>query len=88
VTGTTLRTWAWDEPIDDERSRPVQLDRQELVRVLRTQGDNDTADRVESELPDRIDTDRDADALDALGLDRTQLMATLAAGGFGGSIAP
>jgi hypothetical protein len=88
VTGTTLRTWAWDEPIDDERSRPVQLDRQELVRVLRTQGDNDTADRVESELPDRIDTDRDADALDALGLDRTQLMAKLAAGGFGGSIAP
>jgi hypothetical protein len=88
VTGTTLRTWAWDEPIDDERSRPVQLDRQELVRVLRTQGDNDTADRVESELPDRIDTDRDADVLDGLGLDRTQLMATLAAGGFGGSIAP
>jgi hypothetical protein len=66
----------------------VQLDRQELVRVLRTQGDNDTADRVEGELPDRIDTDRDADALDALGLDRTQLMAKLAAGGFGGSIAP
>jgi hypothetical protein len=66
----------------------VQLDRQELVRVLRTQGDNDTADRVESELPDRIDTDRDADALDGLGLDRTQLMAKLAAGGFGGSIAP
>lgn len=66
----------------------MQLDRQELVRVLRTQGDNDTADRVEGELPDRIDTDRDADALDALGLDRTQLMATLAAGGFGGSIAP
>jgi hypothetical protein len=88
VTGTTLRTWAWDEPIDDERSRPVQLDRQELVRVLRTQGDNDTADRVESELPDRIDTDRDTDALDGLGLDRTQLMAKLAGGGFGGSIAP
>ena len=26
--------------------------------------------------------------LDALGLDRTQLMATLAAGGFGGAVAP
>jgi len=66
----------------------VELDKQELVRVLRTQGDNDTADRVESELPDRIDTDRDGGALDGLGLDRTQLMAKLAAGGFGGSVAP
>jgi hypothetical protein len=66
----------------------VELDKQELVRLLRTEGDNDTADRVDSELPDRIDTDRDGDALDGVGLDRTQLMAKLAAGGFGGSIAP
>ncbi|HEV7876358.1 MAG TPA: hypothetical protein VGP00_06760 [Nocardioides sp.] len=66
----------------------MELDKQELVRLLRTEGDNDTADRVDSELPDRIDTDRDGDALDGVGLDRTQLMAKLAAGGFGGSIAP
>jgi len=66
----------------------VKLDRQELVRVLRTEGDNDTADKVESALPEEIDTDRDGDALDGVGLDRTQLMAKLAAGGFGGSIAP
>jgi hypothetical protein len=66
----------------------VKLDKQELVRVLRTEGDNDTADRAESTLPEEIDTDRDGDALDDLGLDRTQLMAKLAAGGFGGTIAP
>ena len=66
----------------------MKLDKQELVRVLRTEGDNDTADRAESTLPDEIDTDRDGDALDGLGLDRTQLMAKLAAGGFGGTIAP
>jgi hypothetical protein len=66
----------------------VKLDKQELVRVLRTEGDNDTADRAERELPDEVDTDRDGDALDALGLDRTQLMAKLAGGGFGGTIAP
>jgi hypothetical protein len=66
----------------------VKLDKQELVRVLRTQGDNDTADRVERDLGDEIDTDRDGAALDALGLDRTQLMAKLAAGGFGGTVAP
>ena len=66
----------------------MELDKQELVRVLRTQGDNDTADKAEQSLPDRIDTDRDGGALEAVGLDRTQLMAKLAAGGFGGSIAP
>ena len=66
----------------------MKLDKQELVRVLRTEGDNDTADKAEQSLPDDIDTDRDGDALDAIGLDRTQLMAKLAAGGFGGTIAP
>ena len=66
----------------------MKLDKQELVRMLRSQGDNDTADQVESGLGDEIDTDRDRDALDALGLDRTQLMAKLAAGGLGGAVAP
>jgi hypothetical protein len=66
----------------------VNLDRSELVRLLHTQGENDLADRVEQQLPEQVDTDRDSSQLDALGLDRTQLMAKLAAGGFGGTIAP
>ena len=66
----------------------MKLDKQELLRMLHTEGDNETADKVAAQLPDEIDTDRDGDALDALGLDRTQLMAKLAAGGFGGTIAP
>jgi hypothetical protein len=65
----------------------MEISRDELVRVLRTQGDNDTADKAAG-LPDRIDTDRDGEALEAIGLDRTQLMAKLAAAGFGGSVAP
>jgi hypothetical protein len=66
----------------------VKIDKQELVRVLHTEGDNDTADRVAARLPDQIDTERDGEALAALGLDRTQLMAKLAGGGYGGTIAP
>ena len=66
----------------------MKLDKQELLQVLHTEGDNDTADKVAAQLPDEIDTDRDADALDAVGLDRTQLMAKLAGGGLGGTIAP
>ena len=66
----------------------MEISRTELVRVLRTEGDNDTADKVESGLPDQIDTERDGDALTAAGLDRTQLMAKLAGGGLGGTLAP
>jgi hypothetical protein len=66
----------------------VKIDKQELLRVLRTEGDNDTADAVEGKLPDEIDTDRDADALSAAGLDRTQLMAKLAGGSFGTTLSP
>jgi hypothetical protein len=66
----------------------VKLDKQELVRLLRTQGDNDTADQVDRRLPDEIDTDRDGGALDELGLDGTQLMAKLAGGGFGRTLSP
>jgi hypothetical protein len=65
----------------------MKISRDELVKVLRTEGDNDTADKAGG-LPDQIDTDRDGEALEAIGLDRTQLMAKLAAAGFGGSLAP
>jgi hypothetical protein len=66
----------------------VRIDKQELVQVLRTEGDNDTADRVAERLPDEIDTERDGAELAAVGLDDTQLMAKLAGGGYGGTVAP
>jgi hypothetical protein len=66
----------------------VEISKDDLLRVLRTEGDNDTADKVAAQLPDQIDTDRDSDALDAAGLDRTQLMAKLAGGGFGRTLSP
>jgi hypothetical protein len=56
----------------------MQIERAELVKLLHTEGDNERADKVAAELPEQIDTDRDGDALAAVGLDRTQLMAKLA----------
>ncbi|WP_369135850.1 hypothetical protein [Modestobacter sp. I12A-02662] len=66
----------------------MQLNRDELVRVLRTEGDNDTAEAVAAQLPEQIDTDRDGDALTAVGLGRTQLMAKLAGGSLGTTLSP
>jgi hypothetical protein len=66
----------------------MRIAKQELVRVLRTEGDNDTADKAESRLPDEIDTDGDADQLAAIGLDGGTLQAKLAGGALGGTLAP
>jgi hypothetical protein len=66
----------------------VEISKEQLLQVLRTEGDNDTADKIVADLPEQIDTDRDADALAAAGLDRTTLMAKLAGGSFGGTLAP
>ena len=66
----------------------MRIAKQELVRVLRTAGDNEIADKAESRLPDEIDTESDEDALASIGLDRTQLQAKLAGGSLGGTLAP
>ena len=66
----------------------MQISKEQLLQVLRTEGDNDTAEKVDAGLPDQIDTDRDGDALAAAGLDRTQLMAKLAGGSFGTTLSP
>ena len=66
----------------------MHIDRAKLVQLLHTEGDNDKAAAVEAQLPEQIDTDRDGDALAAVGLDRTQLMAKLAGGSFGSTLTP
>ncbi len=66
----------------------MKLHKNELVKMLRTEGDNPTADKVAAQLPDEIDSERDAAALEAVGLNRTQLMAKLAGGSFGTTLSP
>lgn len=64
----------------------MELSKKDLVQILRGEGDNDTADRAETGLPDTIDTARDADALSAVGLDQQTLLAKLAGGAIGGNL--
>jgi hypothetical protein len=66
----------------------VHIERTKLVQLLHTEGDNEMAEAVRAQLPEQIDTDRDADALAAVGLDRTRLMAKLAGGAFGSTLTP
>jgi len=65
----------------------VQIDKAKLVQLLRGEGDNDTAEKVNAQLPDQIDTQRDGDALSAVGLDQATLQGKLAGGAIGGGMA-
>lgn len=65
----------------------MKLSKQHLVALLHGQGDNDTADKVDAQLPDEIDTDGDSAALQAVGLDEATLNAKMAGGAIGGNLA-
>jgi hypothetical protein len=62
----------------------VQFDKSQILDLLRSQGQDDKASQAEGELPDKVDTDRDAGLLDKLGLDPAKLIAMLTGGGGGG----
>ena len=56
----------------------MKLSKHDLVQLLHTQGENATADRVAEALPEQIDTERDAELLTSVGLDKARLSAHLA----------
>ena len=58
----------------------MQIDKQEIIELLRSRGEDDTADRAESQLPDQVDTDEHRSTLDQLGINPTDLL-----GGIGGT---
>lgn len=59
----------------------MQLDKSQILDMLRSQGDDTKARQADTELPDRVDTDKDASLLTTLGLDPKDLISKLAGGG-------
>lgn len=51
----------------------MQIPREMVVERIRATADADTADRAESELPEKIDPQADAEQLRSFGLDPDQL---------------
>ncbi|GAB3542313.1 hypothetical protein GCM10027403_34860 [Arthrobacter tecti] len=60
----------------------MNIDKQQIIDLLKNQGDNDKADQADKELPDQVDTDRDSGLLSKLGINPQDLMGKL--GGFMG----
>ena len=76
LTGKAARTA--DEGV------PVQIDKSQILELLRSQGQHDQAQQAESELPDQVDTDRDGGLLERFGLSPQEIVTKLAGGGLGG----
>lgn len=58
----------------------MKIDKQEIVDMLRSRGEDDTADHAEAELPQEVDTDDHRAKLDQLGINPADLL-----GGIGGT---
>lgn len=61
----------------------MQIDKSQILELLRSRGDTEKAAQAESELPDKVDTDKDSGLLSTLGIDPQDLIGKLS-GGLGG----
>jgi len=61
----------------------MQIDKATVINFLKNLGRDDDANRAQSEMPDQLDTDRDAGLLGRFGLDPSML-SELGGGGAGG----
>ncbi|WP_374970390.1 hypothetical protein [Terrabacter sp. BE26] len=52
----------------------MQIDKQQILELLRNRGDQQQAQQAESELPDQVDTDQHADLLGKFGINPQELL--------------
>jgi hypothetical protein len=64
----------------------VQIDKTQILELLRSQGKHDQAAQADSELPQQVDTDRDSGLLSKFGLDPQMLIGLLTKGGGAGGL--
>ncbi|MGY1711688.1 hypothetical protein ACI8AC_19500 [Geodermatophilus sp. SYSU D00758] len=67
----------------------MQIDKAQILDLLRSQGDQGKADRADQQLPGTVDTEQHAGLLQQLGIDPMELVTMLTGGGGqgGGGIA-
>lgn len=55
----------------------MNLDKDQIIDYLMSLGKNDEAARAKSELPDKVDTDKDRGLLEKFGVDPKELLSKL-----------
>ena len=61
----------------------MQIDKNQILELLRNQGDDAKAQQADQELPGTVDTDQHANILEKLGLSPMDLISKLGGGGGG-----
>ena len=66
----------------------MNIDKDTILNFLKSNGHQDQADQAATELPDKVDTDRDQGLLAKFGINPADLIAKLTgrSGGLGGAI--
>ena len=59
----------------------MNIDKDQILQLLRSQGDDAKAQQADQELPGQVDTDRDAGLLSKLGIDPMDPVKKLGGGG-------
>ena len=59
----------------------MNIDKEQILELLRSQGDDAKAQQADQELPGEVDTDRDAGLLSKFGIDPMELVKKLGGGG-------
>jgi hypothetical protein len=62
----------------------MQIDKNQILDLLRSQGDDAKAEQADQELPGTVDTDEHSGLLEKLGLSPMDLISKLGGGGGGG----
>lgn len=55
----------------------MEISKDQIIDMIRQQGDSDKASQAERELPDQVDTDRDSGLLTKFGIDPQDLISKL-----------
>ena len=59
----------------------MNIDKSQILELLKSQGDHDKASQADAELPDQVDTDKHAGLLSKFGIDPMDLVKKLGGGG-------
>lgn len=64
----------------------MQIDKSQILDMLKSKGDDAKVGQAENQLPDKVDTERDAGLLATFGLDPKELIGKLGGGGLKGML--
>jgi hypothetical protein len=64
----------------------VNIDKNAILDMLRSNGQHDQADQAQQELPEQVDTDQHAGLLGKFGINPADLIAKFTGGGAGGGM--